>query len=164
MGTSNIYMLAMYQDTTTLNKYVPLVTKMSPLDFTVVLGTESYFTASTTTSIVQMIGRLAVCELDTENIVWMFVTGQFFFAQNVAGTSTSLQITHGLTSTMVISKTAALNLGATATPILIFDLYYKCTATLATNFLAIIYTSASKLLLLTLNNQRIQTTYTSREQ
>ena len=71
MGTSNIYMLAMYYDTTTLNKYVPFVTKMSPVDFTVVLGTESYFTASTTTSIVQMIGRLAVCEL---------VTGQFFFA------------------------------------------------------------------------------------
>ena len=45
-------MLAMYYDTTTLNKYVPFVTKMSPVDFTVVLGTESYFTASTTTSIV----------------------------------------------------------------------------------------------------------------
>ena len=45
---------------------------------------------------------------------------------------------------MVIQQTTAFILGATVQPILIFDMYFKCTGTLPTNFVAIIYTVQSK--------------------
>jgi len=45
-----------------------------------------------------------------------------------------------------MKSTYAMNLGTVTTPILLFDLYYKCTAAPANNFLAIVYTKKSKII------------------